>query len=167
MFSRLLIPRLPIRPSAINININIKNLNQNLSRLANANAAGVSKVVVVYPPHGLPRPSSSVSRFYTTTTPSTGKRPVDAKVEDLSELYASAKDEFEIAVEETSKNTIYARDDRETAREEFEKFRVAYEEAIVGGSEEEGLEIRRRVGQRLREMESAMEALSQADNEEH
>ncbi|KAF3175396.1 hypothetical protein TWF106_000908 [Orbilia oligospora] len=162
MFSR--IPRLLARPSA--------NLNHNLSRrLANANG-DVSRgfvVVKVVVPHGLPRPSTSVSRLYssTTTTPSTGKRPVDAKVEDLSELYASAKDEFEIAVEETSKNTIYARDDRETAREEFEKFRLAYEEAVAGSSEEEGLEIRRRVGQRLREMENAMEALSQADNEEH
>ncbi|TGJ73505.1 hypothetical protein EYR41_000593 [Orbilia oligospora] len=166
MFSR--IPRLLVRPSA--------NLNHNLSRrLANANvnvnvSGDVSRVVVkVVVPHGLPRPSTSVSRLYssTTTTPSTGKRPVDAKVEDLSELYALAKDEFEIAVEETSKNTIYARDDRETAREEFEKFRLAYEEAVAGSSEEEGLEIRRRVGQRLREMENAMEALSQADNEEH
>ncbi|RVD88322.1 uncharacterized protein DFL_002511 [Arthrobotrys flagrans] len=161
MLSR--IPRLLVRPSA--------NLDLGLSRLANANAnaSGVLKVVVVVP-HGLPRPSAVRPLRYnstTTTTPSTGKRPVDAKVEDLSELYASAKDEFEIAVEETSKNTIYARDDRETAREEFEKFRLAYEEAVAGSSEEDGLEIRRRVGQRLREMESAMETLIQADKEEH
>ncbi|KAK6361832.1 hypothetical protein TWF730_005546 [Orbilia blumenaviensis] len=114
--------------------------------------------------------------YYSTTTtthttaaasPSTGKRPVDVKVEDLSELYALAKDEFEIAVEETSKNTIYARDDRETAREEFEKFKSAYEDAVAGSSEEEAVEIKRRVGQRLREMESAMETLNEADREEH
>ncbi|KAK6534491.1 hypothetical protein TWF281_005812 [Arthrobotrys megalospora] len=162
MLSRI-IPRLLSHPSA----------NLRAPRLVNANVHNVLKVVVVSLPHGLPRPlSTSIARSRynsttTTTTPSTGKRPVDAKVEDLSELYASAKDEFEIAVEETSKNTIYARDDRETAREEFEKFRLAYEEAVAGSSEEDGLEIKRRVGQRLREMESALETLSEADHEEH
>ncbi|KAJ6262320.1 hypothetical protein Dda_3127 [Drechslerella dactyloides] len=152
----------------------------------------------------------------------TGKRPVDEKVDDLSELYASAKDEvcertllimsfdgvwlasqgfyspsilhllskcyvyititdkadvvpmvlshalqFEIAVEETAKKTIYARDDRETAREELQKFKSAYEEAIATSSPEESEEIKRRVGQRLRELDNAVETLNEADNEEH
>ncbi|KAF3919000.1 hypothetical protein ABW20_dc0109906 [Dactylellina cionopaga] len=105
-----------------------------------------------------PRP-----RPYATT----GKRPVDEKVEELSELYASAKDEFEIAVEETAKNTIYAREDRETAREELNKFKTAYGEAIANGSPEDSQEIKRRVGQRLRELDSAVETLNEADNEEH
>ncbi|KAK6350929.1 hypothetical protein TWF718_004110 [Orbilia javanica] len=164
MLSRRLIPSLllVVRPSA--------NLTQ--THLANANV--ISNSVSSLRPHGLPRlrlrpavAAGAGAVRYNSTTPSTGKRPVDAKVEDLSELYASAKDEFEIAVEETSKNTIYARDDRETAREEFEKFKQAYEDAVATSSEEDGLEIRRRVGQRLREMESAMETLSQADMEEH
>ncbi|KAK6340881.1 hypothetical protein TWF696_009196 [Orbilia brochopaga] len=97
----------------------------------------------------------------------TGKRPVDEKVDGLSELYASAKDEFEIAVEETAKNSIYARDDRETTREELQKFKSAYEEAIASSSQEDGEEIKRRVGQRLRELESAVETLNEADTEEH
>jgi len=97
-----------------------------------------------------------------------GKRAVDEKVDDLSELYTAAKDEFEIAVEETSKNTIYAKDDRETAREEFEKFKSAYQEAISSNtlSVEETDEIKRRVGQRLRELDSALANLSEADTKE-
>ncbi|EPS43959.1 hypothetical protein H072_2128 [Dactylellina haptotyla CBS 200.50] len=107
--------------------------------------------------HGFPR-------YYGSAT---GKRPVDEKVEDLSDLYVSAKDEFEIAVEETEKNTIYARDDRETAREELNKFKQAYEEAIANSSPEDGQEIKTRVGQRLRELDNAVEWLSKADEEEH
>ncbi|KAF3919343.1 hypothetical protein ABW21_db0203480 [Orbilia brochopaga] len=102
-------------------------------------------------------------RFASTT----GKRPVDEKVDGLAELYVSAKDEFEIAVEETAKNSIYARDDRETSREELQMFKEAYEEAVAASSREDGEEIKRRVGQRLRELESAVESLSEADNEEH
>ncbi|KAK6502828.1 hypothetical protein TWF481_007871 [Arthrobotrys musiformis] len=112
-------------------------------------------------PHGPPR---RLCVSY-STTPSTGRRPVDVKVEDLSELYASARDEFEIALEETAKNTIYARDDRQTAREEFEKFKLAYSDALSLSSDDEAKEIKTRVGQRLREMESAIERLREADEE--
>ncbi|KAF3936595.1 hypothetical protein ABW19_dt0207507 [Dactylella cylindrospora] len=104
-------------------------------------------------PHGFPRQYST-------------RRPVDEKVDDLADLYVAAKDEFEIAVEETSKNTIYAREDRETAKEEFEKFKSAYEEAISSSSQEDGEEIKRRVGQRLRELDNAVENLMQADLQE-
>ncbi|KAF3924677.1 hypothetical protein AA313_de0205555 [Arthrobotrys entomopaga] len=103
-------------------------------------------------------------QYYSTTS---GKRPVDEKVEELSELYANAKEEFEIASEETTKNTIYASEDRETAREELAKFKVAYEEAISNSSPEDGQEIKRRVGQRLRELDSAVETLNEADTQDH
>ncbi|EWC46233.1 hypothetical protein DRE_04611 [Drechslerella stenobrocha 248] len=120
-----------------------------------------------------PAPVCSPAYTYTYTyryTPSrhahaTGKRPADEAVDRLSELYASAKDEFEIAVEETAKNSIYARDDRETAREELQKLQTAYDEAVANSPPADSEEIKRRVGQRLRELDSAVQTLSQADTE--
>ena len=38
-------------------------------------------------------------------------------MDSLQEMYATAKDEFEIAVEETEKKTVYASDDRAAAKD--------------------------------------------------
>ena len=40
-------------------------------------------------------------------------------MENITDLYATAKDEFEIAMEETEANTVYAADDRLAAIEAF------------------------------------------------
>ena len=72
--------------------------------------------------------------------------------------YATAKDEFEIASEETEKKTVYAADDRAAAQEELEKLKQAFEKAA---SEEGGEEIRRRVGSRVRELENAVKVMEE------
>ena len=72
--------------------------------------------------------------------------------------YATARDEFEIAQEETEKKTVYAADDRAAAHEELEKLQTAFKEAIGGDG---GDEIQRRVGGRLRELERAVEAMDE------
>lgn len=66
-----------------------------------------------------------------------------------------------MAMEETEGNTVYAPDDREAAREEFDKFKKAYETSLKGPS---GAEIESRIGTRVRELENAvknMEELAQ------
>ena len=72
--------------------------------------------------------------------------------------YATAKDEFDIASEETEKKTVYAADDRAAAQEELAKLKEAYEKAV---SEEGGEEVRRRVGHRLRELENAVKVMEE------
>lgn len=77
--------------------------------------------------------------------------------------YATARDEFEIAAEETQKKSIYAADDRAAAREELTALKELYEKALEGT---DGDEVKRRVGQRIRELDTAVEELNKADYED-
>jgi hypothetical protein len=77
-------------------------------------------------------------------------------MENLTDLYSTAKDEFEIAAEETEKKTTYGAEDREAAHEAFQVLKDAYGKAISESGEEVGKEVERRVGPRIRELESAL-----------
>lgn len=87
---------------------------------------------------------------------------VDAAIEEIQELYGTARDEFDIASEESEKNTTYAPDDRAAAREELDKL-LEYYKGIVEG-EDRGVadEVKRRVGGRIRELEHAVLAMEEA-----
>lgn len=89
------------------------------------------------------------------------KSTADEKIEEITELYATAQDEFEIAMEETEKQTVYAEEDRKAAREELDKVHEAYRVAVEGPDEELAGEVRRRVGQRIRELEQGVRAMEQ------
>lgn len=80
--------------------------------------------------------------------------------------YATARDEFEIASEETEKKSVYAADDRAAAREELAKLKAAFDDAIDNSRAEVGAEIRTRVGQRIRELERAVEAMEEMAKED-
>ena len=84
-------------------------------------------------------------------------------IENIQEQYATARDEFEIATEETEKKSVYAADDRAAAREELDKLKEMFEEALTGS---EGEEVQRRVGQRIRELDNAVAGLEKAASEE-
>ncbi|TGO33063.1 hypothetical protein BHYA_0269g00060 [Botrytis hyacinthi] len=106
------------------------------------------------PPHSL----NSGRRGYATAT------PADAIIEDLTEQYGVARDEFEIASEETDKHSVYAEADRAAAVEELQKLKDMYTSAIEG---EYGEEIKRRVGSRVRELEQGVAALEARALEDH
>jgi hypothetical protein len=80
-------------------------------------------------------------------------------MDKLQDQYASARDEFEMATEETEKKTLYAADDREAARTELELLKDMYADALEG---KDGEEIKRRIGQRIRELDNAVQALEQS-----
>ncbi|MCJ1279057.1 hypothetical protein MMC21_006879 [Puttea exsequens] len=107
------------------------------------------------------RPSTQTSSLFPRTYAT--KSPTDSKIEEIQELYATARDEFEIAQEETEKKTVYATDDRAVAHEELEKLKEAYQVAV---GEEGGAEIERRVGQRIRELARAVEAMDEMAKED-
>ncbi|RAK82318.1 uncharacterized protein BO72DRAFT_443750 [Aspergillus fijiensis CBS 313.89] len=145
----------------------------------------------------LPRahPTPQGRRPYTT-----GKSTSDIIVEELQDLYETAKDEFEIATESTDAATIYAASDREAARDALNELLAVYTlytrdvslldaagrsgvEKLLGaeGGEEvridtglnpQGIEdevrqeVRRRVGQRVRELKAAVEGLEERAGEE-
>ena len=86
----------------------------------------------------------------------------DALVETLTDLYGTARDEFEIAAEETEKKTVYAADDRAAAREAFEELQSTYEGSLKEATPETAQEVQRRVGQRVRELEHALKGLEES-----
>ncbi|KAL6703688.1 hypothetical protein ACN47E_009382 [Coniothyrium glycines] len=107
--------------------------------------------------------ASSTSQHPTPLSPET-QSAIDAAIETITDLYGTAKDEFEIASEESEKNSTYAADDRAAAREELDKL-VEYFESIIAGETGEGRdvgeEVRRRVGGRIRELVKAVEAMEE------
>lgn len=103
------------------------------------------------PPTNATPPSSSPNSAST----------IDAVIEEITELYGTARDEFEIAAEETEKNTTYAADDRAAAREELDKLLEYYGE-ILEGDAAVAEEVKRRVGQRIRELEQAVLGLEES-----
>jgi len=131
--------------------------------------------------------SISISRTAATRSPCANKRAIaipgniraiqkrtyankstaDEVIEEITELYGAAQDEFEIASEESEKHSVYAADDRKAAREELAKLLKRYNE-VVGGSEglEVAEEVKRRVGGRIRELENAVEVLNEKDFED-
>ena len=157
--------------------------------------------------HSTPHPTSTRPRpFPLPLNPPSQRRhyaappTADAILEDLQELYATAKDEvasqplpppsplhlgpishskrlpsnpptdhtpkFEIAHEETTQKTIYAASDRAAAREQLENFKTAFERAVRNSAPDVGAEVQRRVGSRLRELETAVQGMEEKAVEE-
>jgi hypothetical protein len=108
-------------------------------------------------------PKFHVSSFQLASRNLATKTTADELIEDIQEQYATARDEFEIATEETEKKTVYAADDRAAAKEELNKLKEMFEQALAGS---EGEEVQRRVGQRIRELDNAVEGLERAATEE-
>ncbi|KAF2755116.1 hypothetical protein EJ05DRAFT_478922 [Pseudovirgaria hyperparasitica] len=82
-------------------------------------------------------------------------------MDELQELYAYARDEFEIAAEETEKVSVYAQDDREAAREALTSLQEKYKAATEGSDASLAEEVKRRVGPRIRELENAVTAMEE------
>lgn len=113
--------------------------------------------------------SHSIARtraFSTSLNLKASPQSADAIVDTLTDLYSTARDEFEIAAEETEKKTVYAADDRDAAREAFAELKNAFEEALKTSDPEVGKEVQGRVGQRVRELENALTALEESAMED-
>lgn len=82
-------------------------------------------------------------------------------MENLTDLYATAKDEFEIAAEETEKKTVYAADDREAAKEALATLKEAYEKALKESAPDVANEVQTRTGPRIKELENALTAVEE------
>ncbi|RDL39961.1 uncharacterized protein BP5553_04301 [Venustampulla echinocandica] len=91
------------------------------------------------------------------------KSSADGLIEEIQDQYATARDEFEIATEETEKKSLYAEGDRAAAREELDKLKAMYDSALMGENAEE---IRGRIGHRIRELDQAVQALEKAGTED-
>ncbi|KAM3418979.1 hypothetical protein BST61_g4936 [Cercospora zeina] len=106
----------------------------------------------------------SISSAFESGQNGSGGREIstaDEKIEEITELYATAQDEFEIAMEETEKATIYAEDDRMAARGELTKVQEAYNAVLNGADQELANEVKRRIGQRIRELEQGVVAMEE------
>ncbi|KAF2997422.1 hypothetical protein E8E13_005782 [Curvularia kusanoi] len=84
---------------------------------------------------------------------------IEQHIETITDMFGTAKDEFEIAAEETEKNTTYAEADREAAREELDALLEYYGRVVSEAEEVVGAEVKRRVGHRIRELKAGVEAM--------
>ncbi|KAI5783378.1 hypothetical protein FPQ18DRAFT_112923 [Pyronema domesticum] len=108
-------------------------------------------------PRNLPHIASS--RIFSTTTVSHTRR-VDDVVAAISRQYDIAALAFRDAYESSTSSRLYAKEDRETMKEELKTLELMFSQALVEAAEnatgteglEEAEEIRRRVGGRLREL---------------
>lgn len=89
------------------------------------------------------------------------KSSADEKIEEITELFYTAQDEFEIAMEETEKMTVYAEEDRKAAREELTRVQEAFKNVIEGPDEQLAEEVNKRIGQRVRELEHGVAAMEE------
>lgn len=64
-------------------------------------------------------------------------------------------------MEETEKVSVYAEEDRKTAREELDKVQEAFKGVIEGGDEALAEEVKRRIGHRIRELEAGVERMEE------
>ncbi|CRG85134.1 hypothetical protein PISL3812_02262 [Talaromyces islandicus] len=133
-------------------------------------------------------PLTLQNRSFVELKPTGGKTEADLIVEELQELYNDAKDEFEIAVDSTNSATIYAASDRDSAREYLNQLLYVYtsytfpRDATASEAEDPSVqltspmneepnfdpesvtaevreEVKKRVGQRIRELRSGVERL--------
>ena len=106
-------------------------------------------------PTPLPRPLPSTFTLGINQPPRpySTKSSADEIIEEITDQYATARDEFEIATEETEKKSVYGADDRVAAREELDKLKGMYDAALAGPN---GEEIKSRIGQRIRELDNAV-----------
>ncbi|RVX68542.1 hypothetical protein B0A52_07966 [Exophiala mesophila] len=110
---------------------------------------------------GITHKSHKLSAFHTSSAKWAQSPTADEVMEDLNELYATAKDEFEIAAEETEKKTVYAADDREAAQEALKSLQEGFSKAIRESAPEVAKEVQTRVGPRIRELENAVKAMEE------
>lgn len=89
------------------------------------------------------------------------QKVIEDHIETITDMFGTAKDEFEIASEETEKNTTYAEADREAAREELDKLLEYYGRVVSEAEEVVGQEVKRRVGHRIRELKAGVEAMEE------
>ena len=64
-------------------------------------------------------------------------------------------------MEETENKTIYAEADREAAREELTRVQEAYKTIVEGPDTELAEEVKRRIGQRIRELENGVQNMEE------
>ena len=64
-------------------------------------------------------------------------------------------------MEETEKVSVYAEEDRKAAREELNKVQEAYKNVVEGSDQQLAEEVKRRIGQRIRELEQGVVAMEE------
>lgn len=69
--------------------------------------------------------------------------------------------QFDIAIEETEKQTVYAGEDRKAAREELDKLNKVYRDVVDGADKDLAEEVKSRIGQRIRELDNAVKNMEE------
>ncbi|KXS09442.1 hypothetical protein M427DRAFT_64114 [Gonapodya prolifera JEL478] len=87
---------------------------------------------------------------------------IDAEIEAITDLYATAKDELDYALE--SKGTVYYNEEKKTAHEAVDAVLARFDSLLERVSSEGGKnEVKRRIGLRIEELKAQFDQLMQAD----
>ncbi|PKY04449.1 hypothetical protein P168DRAFT_269383 [Aspergillus campestris IBT 28561] len=179
------VPRIALSPKPL----------RNLSHAASLSRTSPPRTHHYLRSRSLRAPTAHATRTLATTA--SGKSQSDLIIEEIQELYETAKDEFEIATDSTDSATIYAASDRESARDALNDLLSVYalyttptsdrqhsppenspeqqkgEDADDSGrlvstqfdpaelEPEVQQEVKRRVGQRIRELKNAVQLLEE------
>ncbi|KAF2834316.1 hypothetical protein M501DRAFT_1001317 [Patellaria atrata CBS 101060] len=124
-------------------------------------ASGLELQTPLYTSNRYPNPEQRQFHLPRFSRQFASKTTADDVVEQIQELYATARDEFEFAAEETENNTVYAADDRTAAREELEKLLSTYKSIVDGPDLDLAEQVKKRVGHRIRELQNAVTAMEE------
>ncbi|KAF9986424.1 hypothetical protein BGZ65_007628 [Modicella reniformis] len=93
-----------------------------------------------------------------TTTFASNSANVEKGVQNITDLFMTARDELEYA--EEARGTVYYNDDKETAREAVQECLNTYSELLKDLDEAQKLDVQRKIGLKIMELKSQLDALN-------
>ncbi|KAG0337506.1 hypothetical protein BG000_005331 [Podila horticola] len=97
-----------------------------------------------------------VSPSFVTMMPSAAD--IDKSVQEITDLFMVARDELEYA--EEARGSVYYNDDKETARAAVQECLDTYDVLLKDCSQEQKLDIQRKIGLKIMELKSQLDALN-------
>ncbi|KAI1311571.1 hypothetical protein EDD11_003423 [Mortierella claussenii] len=83
---------------------------------------------------------------------------VDKGVQNITDLFMTARDELEYA--EEARGTVYYNDDKEAAREAVQDCLNSYNELLKELDDTQKLDVQRKIGLKIMELKSQLDALN-------
>ncbi|KAF9426187.1 hypothetical protein BGZ94_006840 [Podila epigama] len=83
---------------------------------------------------------------------------IDKGVQEITDLFMVARDELEYA--EEARGSVYYNDDKETARQAVQECLDTYDALLKNCNEEQKLDIQRKIGLKILELKSQLDALN-------
>ncbi|KAF9896356.1 hypothetical protein BX616_007628 [Lobosporangium transversale] len=121
--------------------------------------ATLTRIAILPPQLNQTRTIVSPSRVLFATNNS----DVEKGVQNITDLFMTARDELEYA--EEARGTVYYNDDKEAAREAVQECLSTYDELLKDLDEAQKLDVQRKIGLKIMELKSQLDALNEEELE--